>query len=205
MRPPHLGPALALAVGLLLFCMGTPGLTQIAPRRLTAQQTHMIKRRVGAWALPAAAGLAKANAAVRRPLNRLTQPLWRTFRVKQNWHLYGDGPYRVRRIEVVADGALLYRSHDPDHSWRAHQLEYRRMRPLLDAAAVKVRARHWSGVARFLVDAVREDHPHAKRIEIWSTKTRYGQDEVQASHGRVALAPLFDLELADPADWMPRP
>ena len=205
MKLPYLGPVVALAVGLLLFCMGTPGLTQVKPTRLTDRQAEQIEQRLGPWALAAAGVVAAGNAAVRRPLNRFTRPLWKTFQVKQNWHLYGDGPYWVRRIEVVADGALLYRSRDPAHAWRAHQLEYRRMRPLLDATAVRPRSRHWSGVARFLVEAVQADHPGVERIEIWSTRTRYGRDAVQATHGRVATVPHFDLEPADPADWVRRP
>lgn len=200
-----LGPALALFLGALLFCMGTPGLSQMAPKKLTAQQTRMLKRRVGPAALPLALGIARANSAVRGPVNRLTRPLWRTFRIKQNWHLYGDGPYRVRRIEVVADGALLYRSRDPQYRWRAHQLEYRRMRPLLDAAAVRAKARHWQGAGRFLVNAVREDFPEVQRVELWSTATRYGQDAAAATHGFTASAPDFALEPADAAAWRARP
>ena len=170
-----------------MLAAGFPGLDYLGPRQL--EEAAGNARRVAAPLGTVMDGLVGFDAHVRRPLARRVKPVERLFRVSQEFHLYRDGPRRVDRLEVLVDGAVVYRTRDPERNWRAVQLGNRRFRPMVATAAQKPEAVNQKGISRWIVGAVREDFPEAGEVLIRATRTRFGIEEPRVRFSRIARAP----------------
>lgn len=190
----HLVALLVLVAHGLLLLAGTPGLAAWKAETFSSPKLRAkIASDFGEPTLTAVTALGDLNSRLRIPAANQLRPIERFFRISQSWHLYGEGPRFVRRLEVRVDGQLVYRSRDPDHAWRASMLENRHMRPLVERVVNKANASNWRGLGRFLIDCVSADFPEAQRLDISSTQAHYGSDDATFRHGRQAAAPDWAL------------
>lgn len=191
----HLQALLVLLAFGAILVLGTPGLDHQDWRELDAPDERAALREAAAGRpggpVLAALVLATAdlNQHLRQPLYDLLAPVQRPFRIRQSWHLYRDGPTRVRRLEISVDGRLVHRSSDPAYAWRDAQLRNRHLRPILENVARRAESPNERGALRWIVAQARADWPAAERVEIVATIARYPGTEARPSHGWVARAP----------------
>ncbi len=193
-RRDHLAAAWTLLLFAAFFIAATPGFDNWNANSLKspASREEAIKD-LGPVIGRAAIATADINRAVRLPLARLLVPAQRVFRVRQSWALFGGGPGKVRELEVVVDGRVVYRTRDAEHAWRSEQLGNRRVRPMIDSLASKSDAFNWKGMGRYLVTHAREDFPGATEVVIRATRQPYGGTERSVAWQRVARAPAWEL------------
>jgi hypothetical protein len=185
--------AVALVSGWLLL-MGPPGCDFVPAKDLRSDETRAAARDIaGGIGVGFIDLLARVELDVRRPFSDVFKPVERIFRISQQWYLYRDGPSRVKRLEVWVDDDLVFRTGDPDATWRVAQFSNRRFRPMVETAAIKEEAVNWAGIGRFIVDHAREDFPAAQQVRIVSTVARFGEPEVEEHHARIARAPRWQL------------
>jgi hypothetical protein len=201
----HLQALLVLLAFAAVLILGTPGLDHQDWRDLDEPDERAALREAAAGrpAGPALATLilatADLNRHLRQPLYDLLAPIQRPFRIRQSWHLYRDGPTRVRRLEISVDGRLVHRSSDPAFAWRDAQLRNRHLRPILENVARRVDSPNWRGALRWIVAEARADWPQAERIEVVATIARYPGTEARRSHGWIARAPDWVATVAEDA------
>lgn len=200
-RARHRSAAVALFLGAILLCMGAPGFSGIGPHALaTEAKKAKAARQFPRPLVEVGAALSALNRHVRIPISARLIPLQRLFRIRMDFHLYGEGPRQRMQVEVRVDGTLVYRTRDPDHAWMAPQLEYRRVQPTIETIAKKPNAYNWKGMGRYLVGSARRDFPDAQQVIISATRAPYGVAEAPTRHGRVAEAPEWTLRPLTPAE-----
>lgn len=180
----------ALAVQALLWILATPGLDYMGVNDYVtpASQARLVDS-VGVVPANIAFGLAAFNRSVRRPLVELLAPVQRPFRVSQEWSLYRDGPAQYHLFEVWVDGALRFRTADPEHAWLAPQLRNRRVRAMVESTAMKRDSPNWRGLSRYIARRVQVDFPTATDLTIRCMKGPYPGTELTLSHSIRAEAP----------------
>jgi hypothetical protein len=182
----------------MLLWFGTPGLDYMKRRELESEKDRKkLRAELGA---PAEIGIALAdfNRAVRLPVLDRVGPIQRVFRVRQSWHLYRDGPSRVRRMEIWADETLLHRSADSSLTWRDAQLRNRRLRPMVETSAREKEGGNWRGLTRWVVEEVLEDRPETLKVELRATWSTFPGDKPTWHHSFVAEAPDWNPRLSEP-------
>ncbi len=132
---------------------------------------------------------------VRQPMFMVFAPVLRTFRVSQLWYLYADGPDEIRRLEVFADGVLLFRSVDPAHAWLAGQFQNRRVRPVVESTCSRRSSPNWKGLGRYVAGRVRAEWPDTRTVELRCTIANFPGDDATTHHAFMLAAP----------DWEPAP
>lgn len=197
----HLRALLVLLVHLGILVLGTPGLDYQKWRDYDtgSERAQAMKDYGPVWGRVLLA-TADVNRYVRTPLYKRIEGVQRPFRIRQSWHLYRDGPNRVRRLEIRVDDQLLHRSGDPDYTWRNAQLRNRKLRPIAENIARKTGTPNWRGLVRWIVTQARADHPDAQEVRIQSLVGRYPGDQLEPRHSYVARAPDWKLlEIRDTA------
>lgn len=183
----------ALLVHALIWVLGTPGLDFLSTLDLEKPERRAaIEADVGDFAQVAFA-VDALNRHLREPLVDLTTPLQRPFRISQEWNLYRDGPERYVILEVWVDGALRFRTADPEHAWLAPQLRNRHVRPVVESTANQKDAPNWRGLTRYVVERARAEDPGAQEVELRSRGGPFPGRELKLKHRIVAKAP----------DWKP--
>jgi len=107
---------------------------------------------------------------VRRPITSALSHLERPLRLAQSWNLYGVGPNRMVRFEVLVDDEPWFRAADPEHSYRKSFLRYRRIRPVVVNTCLD-KSRHSERLVELLVQDVRADAPDAREVVVRCTST----------------------------------
>ena len=110
--------------------------------------------------------------------------------IPQTWRLYGTGP-RIRRVfEVYADDELLYRSADPEHTWRRATFTYRRVRPIVVQVCM-TKSRNREPFLDWVGQLVKRDRPDVARIVMRCTVGPWpgGNEEEKVRYE--ATAPSF--------------
>lgn len=158
---PHLRAALILAVGAVMLLLATPGLDLLDPHSFDSPQTRerQLAEPFGAWTV----AMADLNRAVRLPLVRAIEAAQRPLRIAQSWSLYAGGAADVRRLELVVDGVVRYRSNDPDATWLAPTLRYRRVRPMVVALCHR-RGGNAEELLAYIVRRARREFPGAAEV-----------------------------------------
>ena len=182
-----------LLVHLLLLVVAMPGVSFLKSSFLSDQASEdQFERRYGS-ALTQVAQAMKTVNTYRRPLAKTVGGFQPVFRIRQAWHLYRDGPSTIRRMEILVDGTVVYRTNDPDIDWQQAIFRNRRIRPMAETLVKKPRAKNRIGLARFIVQKVQEDFPDVERVDIVSRwGGRGGPGKVH--HSIVARAPNWTLE-----------
>jgi hypothetical protein len=173
-----------------LFVLATPGMDAIDPKKLRSERgQRRIERRYGATVAQLAGDLAWAQVELRRPVERLLNPIQRPLRISQEWALYGDGPDVVRRMEIRLDGALRHRSGDPRYTWLNEQLRCRRLRPMVESAVRKDDATNRVGLASYVAERAWEDFPGTRVVELVASASPYPGDQPRYTHALRVTGP----------------
>jgi len=190
----HLRAVAVLTAGFTLLMLGMPGVSFI--KRGTykgAKQRAEALERMGVLAHLAFAA-ADFNRDWRIPFEHKVGRVQRPFRISQTFHLYRDGPSKVRRLEVWADDRLLHRSGDEEEPWRDAQLRNRRFRPIVEASVRKATSPNAHSMARWIVGEVQEHYPTVSRVEVRAVWSRFpGTGEQTLHHGWYADAPHWTV------------
>ncbi|MCB9764377.1 MAG: hypothetical protein H6739_31680 [Alphaproteobacteria bacterium] len=190
----HLRAALVLAVIVVTWILGTPGLDFLRPSDAdTPEEREAFRELVGEPAATAGLAIMDFNTNIRLPVDQRLAWTQRPFRVSQLWSLYRDGPPRVRRLEIRVDGDLKYRSVDPEHDWLADTLRNRRLRPVAESTVIQYDAHNWEGLLRLVVLRARETWPDAQVVELAATEGPFPGDRMATKYTMTAQAP----------DWAP--
>lgn len=188
----------ALAVLLVhawLLIVGTPALELLGTSRLKRpDQIATAQEKYGAPWADILVELAAFNRAWRHPLAKKIGGPQRVFRISQSFHLYRDGPSRVRRLEVHVDGALWFRSGDPAHDWLRPALTHRRMRPVVETTTKKKEVKNRAGLYRYIVGQALEAKPTAQEVRFVSVQAKFPARDERTRHSFVARAPDWTLE-----------
>lgn len=176
-----------------LLCLSMPGISFLRPSFLaTPSKVATFEATHG----PVATGLAQVAADINRarmPIAQAVGGFQPIFRVRQVWHLYRDGPRTIRRMEVLVDGEIIYRTGDDALNWNASVFRNRRIRPMAETFTIKPKAKNPRGLVRYIVQQAREDFPDASQVEVratWGNRHRPGK----VNHRMVASAPDWALE-----------
>ena len=185
----------AVAVLALLFgvtCLGTPGLDMLHRDYLrpgTAERAKTSRTAVGKLEIAAS----DVNRWVREPFVRVLTPVQRPLRLAQAWHLYADGPNRVRHLEIRVDGELKFRTADPDHDWLHWILKSRKVRPVVDAHC-NGKSANSEGLASYVVRKAREDFGDIRRVDLVCTRRPWpGTAPPKTMRGMSARAPDWEI------------
>jgi hypothetical protein len=179
---PHVR-ALAAAFGVFAFvCTGAPGFDLIENRTEPHPLTPPILRAPNQLAI-------EFERRVRDPIQELFIPIERFFRIAQSWHVYLDGPKHVARLEVWADGELLYRSLDEQHAWLEPILRNRRVRPMAKAVVTDEGGRNWREFSLFIVRRVRAEWPDTQKVVLDATWSPWPGDQPVVHHSYIVQAP----------------
>ena len=185
----QLRAALLAVIYVSLFILATPGLDSLGLDRLTDKSRQQaIEEGVPAVLLDLTDRLTN----LRRPLLKKLTPLQRPLRIEQSWGLYGSGPARVRRMEVLLDGVLVYRSGSSEHDWMEPVFRNRRLRPMLDTVSRKPNAENRNALMWLIADRAAAD-PDLEEIEVRFTVARYPGTSEKTAHAFRMVPP----------DWAP--
>lgn len=191
----HIKALLVLYLHFLLLLLGTPALDFQRPSDFdSTEEIDAVRDQVGEPWTSLLLWTVAFNRDVRGPVYELFADVQRPFRIRQSWHLYRDGPKRVRRLEIRVDGTLVHRSSDDAYAWREQQLRNRRLRPVAEAVAGKTGSPNWRGLVRWIVQEARLDFPEAQEVTVTATEARFPGTDATVDHSYVARAP----------DWVPR-
>lgn len=144
-----------------MLLLATPGLDLLDAGSFKAPEARArrLAQPFGAWAV----AMADLNRAVRLPLVRGIEAVQRPLRIAQSWSLYNGGPADVRRLELVVDGVVRYRSNDPALTWLAPTLRYRRVRPMVVALCNR-RGENAEALVAWVVRRARRDYPGTTEV-----------------------------------------
>jgi hypothetical protein len=190
---PHLRALAVALVALALLCAGAPGFDFLPATIRTPESIEREVRGSPAWVRPLHRAALQLEVGVREPLAKRLQPVERFFRIAQSWHLYRNGPGRVARLEIWADGVLLHRSLDDAHAWLEPVLRCRRLRPVAEAVVRADGGRSEDGFTRFVVARVLAERPETKRVELRAVWSPWPGDEPTFHHAFVAEAPDWTI------------
>lgn len=180
---------------LAFFATGAPGMSRAKPGAWDAGEVQAeIVETSPAWSVPFLMAGAWLGVHMRVATEATLGPVQRVFRIRQNWHLYGGGPRRINRLEVWVDGALRYRSADPDHQWASDQLDHRRFRPIVERVVERAGAANHGVVCELVRRRVEaETGSPPDEIRLWATRQRRDGSPQTLAHGAVCAAPDFAL------------
>ena len=197
----HLRALAVLTSGFLLLMLGFPGVSFMKSSKYKRpKERQEARERLGPFA-PVAFRLADFNRDVRMPFERKVGVVQRPFRVSQTFHLYRDGPQKVRRLEVWADDELLHRSAEQSPDFRLGQLRNRRFRPVVESNARKVDGPNAESMVAWLVDEVLDELPDTQRIEVRAVWASYpGDGDTWLHHGWYADAPHWTIYRLEPEE-----
>lgn len=117
--------------------------------------------------------------------------LQRPLRIRQGWGLYGAGPDHAYRLEVWVDDGLVYRSQDPDHTWRFPLFNHRRTKPITVSYCHGEKGRNERAWRSYVLRAVLEDFPEAQSVELLCTRSPWPGDQPQRFQSAVTSAPRW--------------
>ncbi|MCB9777575.1 MAG: hypothetical protein H6742_03340 [Alphaproteobacteria bacterium] len=195
----HLKALLVLFAGFLMLVLGTPGLDYQKWGRHDSpdEQADTIEDYGPVWG-NVIIGISLFNKHVRRPVYQRFEDIQRPFRIRQSWHLYRDGPSRVRRLNVYVDGTLVHRSADDGYGWNDPVLRNRHVRPVAENVARKKGTPNWRGFTRWIVTEAREDFPDCHEVRIEATSARFPGTDESVHHYYIATAPDWKVTEHDP-------
>ena len=193
----HFNAVISLVFLFFFFTMASPGLAHLSPGEWKKERFHRnIEKVAGTQFANFAVMMSKVNDVVRVPISSKFRRVERTFRIRQDWHLWPRGVRSVIHLEIEVDGELVHRTNDPDHDWQQERFNHRRMRPMAEAIAEKAHAYNWKGLGRWIIKEAQADFPGCQEVSIVSK--RRGQlespDQERATHGQIARAPDWVLE-----------
>lgn len=193
--PPLRAAAIACAWAVLLL-VGTPGLDGIPSDALSGERARATYlRRMPDWTLPVAEAVVAFNREVRRPASAAFDALQRPLRVGQSWSLYLDGPRRCEKLEILVDGALRFRSNEPEHAWRVEVLKSAPIRAIVGGVASHPKGGgNWKGLTALVARLAREEDPAVREVVLRAMSGSWDQCGLAEQRRFVASAP----------DWEPR-
>ena len=193
----HLIGVAALLAGLALFIAGTPGARGLSRSLVDGEGRAEVERRAGV-AAPVVLAIYRLNFDLRVPVAKHLIPVQSLFRVSQSWGLYGGGPKQIRWLRIDVDGQPVFRTEDPDLTWRAPQFSHRKMRPMVETMSNKASAYNWTGFSRWVLREVRRDFPDARHVSIVAERAeRTPGAPVEEHHWREASAPDWSWQSFD--------
>ncbi len=180
---------------MVLVVLGTPGLDFVGMQTYRSDSSRArAKAELGSpWAELAIAAT-DFNRDVRKPVYDLFAPIQPLIRARQSWHLYRNGPDRVRRVEILVDGEQVYLTGSADADWREAQFRYRRIRPPMETTAKKRAAANTWGMVRTIVGFAQEDFPEADEVVVRSLVGRWPGETLSEAHRWEARAPEWTVE-----------
>ena len=142
------GGALIAVVWFLLFWLSFPGLDDVSVKygSTVEERAEIRAKPLGRLELAAVDFNRSVRGPTLEPLNLLEWPL----RVKLNFFLYPNGPSRMDIAEIRVDGVLVHRTNDPHHAWKAEQLAFRRLRPVVYSTIRDQKPQSWRGLLRWI-------------------------------------------------------
>lgn len=187
--------ALLLFTYVLLFVLATPGVDSLAKKAMTTRgERAAMYKAYPPWLAELGLWVVDVNREVRGPVIAVVSVIEDPLRLDQDWGVFRDGPTRYQRLEIRVDGRLVYRTIDPEHDWRAHQLRNRRIRPLADTFVGGLGdSRHEVGFARWLCDAARQDFPDAEKVAIEALWGPFPGDQLTVHHRVTCAGPDWRL------------
>jgi len=181
-----------------MLILGTPGLDYMGMHRYRSDtQRSTAIDELGPTLGPVAIGLADLNRKIRRPIIERIGDVQRVFRIRQSWHLYRNGPSKVRRMEIQVDGVPVFRSGDPDLDWQAGTLRNRRVRPVAESTTSKRKGRNRDGLYRHLLALARADFPAATHVDFRSLVGPFPGKKLSLHHRAWAEAPGWEIRFED--------
>ena len=174
--------AAVLAVHAITLLLAFPGLDRDAGALQTDAERREVEAQVGRFWMRVGFALAEGNRRFRAPVVAWFAPVEAVFRIKQNWTLYTDGPDTVTRLEIRVDDVPVYRSADPTLRWRAPQLSYRRMRPMVAGLTLGSRGPHLQALGSWIVGEVVGDWPQATRVDLVTLDGPFPGDALTEKH-----------------------
>ncbi len=184
--------AAILALQLLLLFLGAPGLDFLRGQTLDEPaEVEAYARKVGHPLAGAAARVAWFNGNFREPITARLDVLQRPLRLNQLWHLYRDGAYTVRRLEIRVDDRLVYRSNDPTLRWLARPLRNRRIRPVVDASCGDVDAPNADALTAWVARRARDTWPDVSLVTLTCTAGDFPGTEPRVRHAFETRAPTW--------------
>lgn len=183
--------AVVMATIAWMILLGFPGLDRLNPRDYQGERRERLLHR-GAEGR-AEVFLGDVDRLLRRPLADRLEWTQRLPRVSHSWHLYRDGPGKVRRLEIWVDDELWYRSQDDAHSWRDAHLTMRKFRPMVSTTASDPKAKNWRGMVRWAAREAYKDKPDLKEVRVVGTAVPFpGDGEPKVMRVYVAHPPDFE-------------
>jgi len=195
-RTAHFRGVLALLAVFFFLCAGTPGMRGLSEKRHASDEGRAKIRQKAGLLAPFFYGAVWANQHVRGPISRKLGKFQSVFRIAQSWGLYGSGPDTVRHLVIEVDGQRVYRTNDSELDWLSLELSHRKVRPMPETMAKKLRAYNWSGFSRFVLERARVDFPDAHELRIlaeWQSREPDARPRIH--HGRRARGPDWTWEL----------
>jgi hypothetical protein len=186
----RLRAALLAVVYLGLLVLATPGIDSLGMDGLSRKERQLGRQ---AGVPEVALDALELIGDVRRPLVRLLTPLQRPLRIEQSWGLYGGGVASVRRMEILLDETLVYRTEDREHDWLEPVLRNRRLRPMVDTVSRKPGSENRDALRWLIADRAAAEHPELSRIEVRFTVAPFPGTDPKLAHA-------FAMR---PPDWAP--
>lgn len=192
----HLRALAVLVIGLFMAVGAAPGLDMLPDDAYatTASQEALRAQVPQPWMADAAILAADWNRRLRVPLLHLMMPIERTFRVRQNWSLYQNGPRTRMRLEIEVDGVLWYRSVDSSHAWHDSTWSHRRVRPVVNTLVTTARSKHGDGFVALVVHRVLQERPEAREVRLYAARDTWQGGEVTRTLRAVSRAPEWHVE-----------
>jgi hypothetical protein len=189
-RRRHLTAAVVLATIAWMILLGFPGLDRLNPKHYEGERRERLLQKGAGGAVEVFLG--DVDRLVRRPITDRLEWTQRVPRVSHSWHLYRDGPGKVRRLEIWVDDELWFRSQDDAHAWRRPQLTMRKFRPMVSTTASDPRAKNWRGMVRWAAREAYKDKPDLREVRVVGTATPFpGVKEAKVTRVYVAKPPEF--------------
>ena len=209
MRRDHLRAIGIMLIYVVFFVLATPGIDGLPKGFLDSQQKKdKLAETVPKPLVHVAAWMMDLNRSIRLPLLNVLAPIQPPLRLEQTWMLYGDGPDRVRRLEVLIDDEVVYRTEHDVLDWREATFRMRRLRPMPSTIVSRCPQKRmvkgeWVlknlpvnriGLSRVVLEWALQDFPEAQRVELRAISGPYPGHELIPSHGVVRQAPDWELE-----------
>lgn len=108
----------------------------------------------------------------RRGVLRPFHPYYRYLGTEQSWRMFVAPHKHPSRLQIhvrtgpKADWELIYLQGDPEHAWRAHQLEHTRMRSALFRYSWPAYRRSYQAFARWVGRQVAAERPDAAQVRL---------------------------------------
>lgn len=181
-----------LVVILWMILLGFPGLDRMkAADYEGASREKLLSRGLSG---KAEVVIGDIDRLIRRPVSDRLEWTQRVPRISHSWHLYRDGPGKVRHLEIWVDDELWFRSQDDDYDWRRPQMTMRKFRPMVSTTASDPKAKNWKGMVRWAAREAYKDKPDLKEVRIVGTAGPFPTGEP---------AKVMRTYIAHPPDFVP--